>query len=368
MEERLMHIADMLALRPVPAAGVFLTLTRRCPLTCAHCSTNSMMDSEEHAAAIFERFVATFSPSQRPELVWLTGGEPLLRPDLVHHIVEAAHAAGVRVALITGLYFARADGHVIPRLARALAAVDHVVVSQDVFHETQVPRAHAFATVATLVAAGQDVSFQVVGRDAADPYLAEVTGQIRETFHDQVPALVAPLGPVGRARRLMPAARAHRDQEPVALPCTVAAWPVVTFDGRIVSCCQQRIVDGPAPSHLALGTTATTGWPEVAAAVRTRVTLRALRTLGPEVVADAAGQELSPDGYCGTCVGLGDRPGTLIAADTLTRRPTFELVESEVLRLQTEGGAEGFARQYGIAAYAHLVNLGRRPVLAAERG
>ena len=57
-----MHIAQILALRPVPAAGAFLTLTRRCPLSCAHCSTNSMLSSEEHSAAIFADFAATFTP------------------------------------------------------------------------------------------------------------------------------------------------------------------------------------------------------------------------------------------------------------------------------------------------------------------
>jgi organic radical activating enzyme len=348
----------MLALRPVPAAGVFLTLTRRCPLSCAHCSTGSTLTSEEHSAAIFSGFARTFTVSDHPELVWLTGGEPLLRPDLVHEIVSLAHTAGAKVALITGLYFARRDGRIPPRLLRALLAVDHVVASQDIFHEVQVPRDAAFATMAALLQAGQDVSFQVVGSGAGDPYLAEITAQIREIFDDAVPALVAPLGSIGRAKEWLKSAPVHRDQQPVALPCTVAAWPVVAFDGSIVACCQQQVVDGPAPAHLRLGQAPGDGWPAVARAVRERATLRAIRTFGPEVVADEAGAGLSPDGYCGTCASLDGNHRVVIAVDELTRRPTFGYVEAEVQRITEQAGPESFARRFGITAYAHMLTLG----------
>jgi pyruvate-formate lyase-activating enzyme len=355
------HITQMLALRPVPAAGVFLTLTRRCPLSCAHCSTNSMLTSEEHAATIFADFARTFTRRDHPDVVWLTGGEPLLRPDLVHEIVSLAHAAGAQVALITGLYFARRDGRIPPRLLRALLAVDHVVASQDLFHEVQVPREAAFATIAALTRAGQDVSFQVVGTGATDPYLAEITAQIRHAFDDRVPALVAPLGSAGRAKEFLKVAPVHRDQQPIALPCTVAAWPVVTFDGSIVACCQQQVVDGPAPSHLRLGTAPADGWPAIARAVRERATLRALRTFGPEVIAHEAGARLCPQGYCGTCASLDGNPQAVVTVEMLTSRPTFALVEAEVQRISEEAGPESFARRFGIAEYAHMLTLGLRP-------
>src|SRR5690606_10418801 len=211
-----MHIIDILARRPVPAAGVFLALTRRCPLGCTHCSTTSMMDSEQAAASLYQRFVATFTPTEHPEIVWLTGGEPLLRPDLALEVTRAAQAVGSRVALITGCYFARADGRIPPRLLDVLLAADHVVVSQDAFHEARVPRSSVFATMRTLVEAGQDASFQVVGRGPDDGYLTDVTAQIRRDFDDRVPALVAPLGAVGRGSGLTgPAAPPHRDERPV---------------------------------------------------------------------------------------------------------------------------------------------------------
>ena len=371
-----MHIAELVSRRPVPAAGVFLTLTRRCPLTCAHCSTNSMLDSEEHRAEIFRDFAGTFSVEEHPEIVFLTGGEPLLRPDLVHEIVRSAHAAGAKVALITGLYFARRDGRIPHRLADALLAVDHVVASQDVFHEVQVPREAAFATVRTLVEAGQDVSFQVVGEGPDDPYLAELTSQIRRDFDDAVPALVAQLGPVGRGKDLpwaasRPGPAGHLDERlatpPEPSPCTVAAWPVVTFDGGVVACCRQEVVDGPAPRHLHLGRAPTTSWPEVARKVREGAMLRALRTVGPEALVHESGGRQSAKGYCGTCAGMATDRRVIATVESMLARPTFPLVESQITEMQVAAGPESFARRYGIAPYAHMLTLGLRPATAGTR-
>ncbi|CAM5737420.1 Radical SAM protein (Fragment) OS=Streptomyces microflavus OX=1919 GN=G3I39_17810 PE=4 SV=1 [Streptomyces microflavus] len=36
-----MELAELVGLRPFPAAGLLLGLTRRCPLRCGHCSTGS---------------------------------------------------------------------------------------------------------------------------------------------------------------------------------------------------------------------------------------------------------------------------------------------------------------------------------------
>ncbi|MEO9237746.1 MAG: radical SAM protein [Jatrophihabitantaceae bacterium] len=359
-----MHIADMLVRRPVPTAGLFLSLTRRCPLTCAHCSTNSMMSSEEHDEEIFRRFVDTFTEADHPEMVWLTGGEPLLRPQLVLDLVNACHRVGSKVAIITGLYYARADGHIPKALIPALRAVDHVIVSQDIYHEVQIPRAHAFATVQTLLDFGQDVSFQVVGQNNSDPYLADVTSDIRTTFADRVPALVANLAPMGRGQSLLAAARmrpvtsspndAHRD----AAPCTMAAWPVVGYDGAISACCQQRVIDGPIPDHLNLGNALTTGWPEVSRQLRQRSTLRAIRIIGPEKLVQDAGLPLSDCGFCTTCIHDGSRPEVSAQAEAMVASSGFAAVETEVVRLQVDAGPEYFARRSGVPSYASMMTLG----------
>ena len=64
-----MRLSDLLALRSVPAAGVYLSLTRRCPLHCAHCSTRSTMRSEQHGGERFLALVDSFSAEDRPAAV-----------------------------------------------------------------------------------------------------------------------------------------------------------------------------------------------------------------------------------------------------------------------------------------------------------
>lgn len=358
-----MHIRDLLELRPVPAAGLFMTLTRRCPLTCAHCSTNSMLYSEEHAAEIFLGFADTFTPTSRPEVVWLTGGEPLLRPALVEAITSRAHAAGAVVAMITGAFFARA-GRIARPLRRAIDSVDHLVVSQDVFHEVQVPRREVFRLVRELVDDGVDVSFQIVGTGADDPYLADVTQDVRELFDDRVPALVAPLGSSGRAAEWLPSPRRprHYDAAPAPLPCTMAAWPVVAFDGTVVACCNQAVVDGPAPEHLRLGHATVDSWATVQQRCLDSTALRAIRVYGPEAIAAKYGSRgPSCDGYCGTCIRLGDDPGLFARLAPEVDRPAGRLIEEQVILLQRRAGPVAFAERFGIAAYAHMLSLGYAP-------
>src|SRR5439155_25487398 len=215
-----MHLMDVLALRPVPAAAVFLALTRRCPLSCAHCSTNSMLASEEHPGDIFVRFVSTFTPDNRPELILMSGGEPMLRPKLVRELAERARAVGCQSHVLSGMFFARSRS--IPKPIRAaIDAVDHFSASLDVFHEQEVSRADVLRVLGELVAEGKDVSLQVIGLGEDDPYLAEITDEVRRTLHDRVPILVGSVGATGRAATWLsrPKEKGHGALE----PCTLAA-------------------------------------------------------------------------------------------------------------------------------------------------
>ncbi|MFE0170884.1 radical SAM protein [Streptomyces sp. NPDC059002] len=366
-----MHLVELLAARSRPAAALLMTLTRRCPLSCAHCSTASTMAAEQLDAAPLTAFVATFRPGDRPDHLLLTGGEPLLRPRLVKDIADLARAAGTRSQLLTGMFFAR-GGPVPAAVADALAAVDHVAASLDVFHEAQVPRARVFCALRGLLDAGKDVSVQVTGLGPDDPYLADVTGDIRRTFGDRVPVLVAEVRAAGRAAQWLSAVRhddAPRGAAPSprrpASPCAMAAWPVVAFDGTVVACCNQDVVDGRAghlPGHLRIGHVAEDDWPTVRRRVVGRPLLRGIRAFGPQYLADAlapaADSGAGCAGYCDTCVSALDAPGAAAAADAFLRRPGTRVLEREITRLVEEGGADGFLARHTVAAYRGLAALG----------
>ncbi|MEU8382166.1 radical SAM protein [Streptosporangium sp. NPDC048865] len=379
---------DILALRPVPAAAVLMAITRRCPLRCRHCSTGSLPASEEHPGEIFRRFAGTFAPGDGPRLVMLTGGEPLLRPRLARSLAEAAARGGARTMILSGMFFAPrvppAAGEAVripPAIEEAIDAADHFSASLDAFHEEEVPRESVFAVMRALLARGKDLSFHVTGTGPGDPYLRDVTSAVRREFGDRVPMLVGRVRPVGRARTTassFPAAAAGNASRAAAagtvtapgtgppagtgtttttgavtgtagsaLPCAMAAWPAVGFDGTITACCNQDVVDHrPVPGHLRLGHAGTDDWGTVRERCLGSGALRALRTYGPLWLAGAPPER----GYCETCRTLDVPP----PAPT----PAAAFVERQVLGLQLAGGGRGFARRYGCPPYDDLVSLG----------
>ncbi|WP_433890222.1 radical SAM protein [Streptomyces sp. CA-111067] len=408
-----MHLAEYLALRPVPAAGVVLALTGRCPLHCAHCSTDSTAAGTDVAGGVLVRFAETFGAGFRgagppapgsaagsgsapapaptsgsgsgsaagrgpdsadgalagaPAVALLTGGEPLLRPRLVRQLAERCRAVGTASFLLTGLFYARATARGASRdsvpapIAAALAAVDHVSASLDAFHEREVPRGAVFAELHRLLAAGKDVSLHVLGAGPSDPYPDRTAAAVRAEFGTRVPILVGRLAPVGRGRSLGealtdPAAGADGPGGGGTLPCAMAAWPVVGMDGTITACCNQHVLDRrPVPPHLLLGHADRDGWPAVRARTVNSPALRAIRTLGPDALTSAG----TGGGGCAGCRALrpavdgGDPVSGELAA-------TVAALEAPVAQLQSAAGATGFTRRYGDPRHADLVLLGHRP-------
>lgn len=313
------------------------------------------MTSEQYAGEIFLRFVETFTPANHPQVLMLTGGEALLRPRLVQRLIELAHAAGTRVSLTSGMFFARQQ-QIPPSIERAIAGLDHFTASLDIFHEQQVPRAAVFRVLKALVERGQDVSIQVVGMDENDPYLADVTADIRRTFNDRVPAYVAPVNAVGRAREWLEEREHYAPLDIAPQPCGLATWPVMTYDGTIIACCNQEVVDGPVPPHLRLGHSLEDDWTTISGRLLQSNLLRAIRVFGPEYIANrhSAGK-VDCDGYCSTCYRLADDPAISERLAPLMARQTMRFVERQLVTIQQQRSS------FGIQAYQYMLGLGYDP-------
>ncbi|HZR48817.1 MAG TPA: radical SAM protein [Streptosporangiaceae bacterium] len=356
-----MHLVELISRRHVAGAGIFAALTRRCPLGCRHCSTNSGNDSEEYDGSIFRRFVHSFTQDCHPEYLLLTGGEPLLRPRLVAELARSAAAAGTSSYLLTGMFFARA-GTIPGPVFRAITAVDHVAVSIDGFHAEFVPRDRVFRAMHLMAAEGVDLSVQITGSGDDDPELADNVAAVRAEFGDRVPILAGLVRPYGRAR-LLP----RLSQQPSADlggPCSFASWPVIGPDGTITACCNQAAVDGVAgpgggrPGHLALGHAAHDDWPAVLDRCRTAPLLKAVRVLGPHVTARLAGAAEDTAGYCQACWRLAESPEAGRWAASAAGRSVIELMEPQVAASGGHQGPAGFVRRQGSARFAGLVSLG----------
>jgi len=108
------------------------------------------------------RFVGTFGRADRPDFLVMTGGEPLLVPDVVTDLAVLARRVGTRTALLTGGFFAGARQVPAP-VRRAIQSLDHLSVSVDAFHEREVTRSDAFRLLRTVLDAGVAASIHTVG-------------------------------------------------------------------------------------------------------------------------------------------------------------------------------------------------------------
>jgi hypothetical protein len=304
---------------------------------------------------MFVRFVDTFTVEDHPEVLAISGGEAFLRPALLRELAERAALVGCKTAALSGMFWAK-DRRIPPPIKRAIDALDHFSCSLDVFHEREVERADVYRALDTLLAEGKDVSLHLVGLDADDPYLVQRTAEIRERFDDRVPMLVNGISSMGRAREWHEDEAAGPSEAPN--PCALAAWPLVAFDGTVVACGNEDVVDGPAPAHLRLGHANVDGWPAIRARSQTSAMLRAIRTFGPEYLLARHGSEtISCDGYCQTCRQFSDDPGFVERVEAYMDTPSGALIEEHVIAMERHAGVSSFMRRFAMGRYADLVTL-----------
>jgi pyruvate-formate lyase-activating enzyme len=361
------HLTEIIALRTVPAGALCLGLTQRCPLNCRHCSTNSSLGSADFTEAPFRRIVASFTAESHPGLVVLSGGEALLKAELVRWIGQKARQVGASTQLMSGMYFAR-ERKIAPAVRRAIDAVDHLSASIDAFHEEEVSRADVLRVLRGFADEGKELSVHLVGLDDEDPYLIEAVADVREQLGERVPIAVNHVAPQGRAAGWLGSAAPPLPWHPGPEPCMLASWPLVRYDGAVLACCNQELIDMPVvPGHLLLGHAGTDSWETIKERTLSRSLLRAIRVVGPRSVRpEPAG---SACGYCDTCYGLGEDPGAARGAEQMMARPSMALIEQTAARMMREAGPEEFVRAYGSARFADLIAIGgRSPVAGGGHG
>lgn len=355
-----MHLIEMLSQRAVPAAGISIGITRRCPLSCAHCSTSSNMHSEELDAALFSGFIDSFSVQSHPQFMAMSGGEALLRPQLVKNLALTARKSGTKSSVLSGMFFARQS--VTPKAVKAaIRAVDHFSVSMDEFHEKEVPRSNIFRVIRELLDSGKHLSIHIAGRDQDDTYPDELTSAVRRSFGDHVPMLVNTLSPFGRAKTFMLRTQRTLTKQQDANPCTMAAWPVVGFDGIVAACGNDNLI-GCVPTHLTLGDIRVDGWHDIKMRCETRSLPMALRTYGPEYLSSRFDKTSTAcdGGYCDTCIQLENKAELRSAVSDLMSRPGSIALSKAVVDLQVEIGAVEFAKRHSHPRFSELVLLGSR--------
>ena len=232
-----------------PSRGqVAIMITRRCNMTCTHCSVESGpkiggTDPDEQELV---RWVG-MAAEARVRAIRITGGEPMLRPSVVLRLVSECRRLGMASTMTTNGFWGRTPFQARKHL-RALkrAGLCTLVVSYDKYHaDFQGPG--PIRNIA-LAARRFDIPLNVtMVRSTADPPdLIEILNQTETETGARV--RVYDLQPVGRGNSLLPASAAG-DVEGF---CAACAFPAVADDGRVMACNGPAYFERPS-SPLVLG-------------------------------------------------------------------------------------------------------------------
>ena len=249
-------------------------VTRRCNMTCGHCSVESGPDvrAEPTERELLDRVREAAAADVRS--INLTGGEPMLRPRTVLRLLRAARQLGVATTLTTNGSWGRTAVRA-QRGVRALrrAGLASLAVSVDRYHDEFQGPVPALLIARAAEQVGLPVRISLVvpaGEDGLAPLVAPFEGlrSTRLRFYS--------LQAVGRARGL-PSETMGGD---VAGFCSACAVPAVTDDGRLTAC------NGPAyfapdSSPLIVGSLRREPMGALISRHRTDPILDTIRTFGP---------------------------------------------------------------------------------------
>jgi len=288
----------------------------------------------------------------------MSGGEALLRPELVRHLATTSRAVGTRSALLSGMYFARSDRRIPTSILRAIASVDHFAASLDLYHEQEVSRSQVFRALHQIREYVPHVSLQLTGLASEDPYLDQLVADARAEFNDQVPMIVDHVGAAGRARDWIDVVPRPSTASAEPMPCLMAAWPLMHYDGSVFACCAQAFVAKARPPHLVLGVGAD-GWPALASRLKSSPLLRGIRVLGPQYLHDRFGDGVMAGAdACTACRGLAERDGLAERVDDYWLTASGQALEAAARGIVGAAKGSDFVRMAGAPKFGQLVDLG----------
>jgi hypothetical protein len=304
-------------------SAVGLSITARCPISCAHCIVEADRERTEEmsgdfAAGLLREAAAYYR--DRGGAVIVTGGEPFFAPGLLARVLSEATLAGLVAVVVTNCYWAKSARAAVATLERH-PGIGVLTFSTDIHHRRHVSLeklGHAISAARTL---GIPFSVAVCVENEED----------RERSVSELSPLVEPERiacaltlPAGRAASLD-----LRTRPPTVGRCLGADYPIVFPDGRVIGC--MGIVNGLPRLHpLLLGDARETPLQRLLRASERNVFVHAMRALGPAAFTDGAGgpavqipAEYARYGLCALCYATAGEPALLDQVRARLADPSF---------------------------------------------
>ena len=296
-----------------PPLALSVMLTRRCNMTCAHCSVQSgpKIRVEPSDAELID--LVHSAADAGILVIQISGGEPMLREKLVFELLKAARKRNMGSNLSTNAFWGRNRANAWRKVAALQrAGLGRITISYDRYH-AEFQGSEPALNIAR-AAEWFDVPLNInVTRVASDPDLESLVApfeklrQLNMRFYDvQV---------VGRARDL-PLAEMRSETSGF---CNACNSPAVTDDGRMTAC------NGPAyfvdsDSPLMIGSLRDTPLHRLLEKHTADPILETIRRAGPERllrelhdagVVDALGIRKHHSGICDLCIDINSNPAAV---------------------------------------------------------
>ena len=261
---------------PVGVRHIALMLTRKCNMSCAHCSVESSphIKGEPTADELLNHLREAHKNGVRSVL--LTGGEPMLREKIVFELLAETQKLGMMSALTSNGFWGKSPEKARAANRRAFAqalGLRLLTISYDRYHaeyQGSEPAAH-IARAATAAGLGFNVS---ITRTANDADLDEIVAPFADV--PQANLRFYDVQPIGRARDF----EAQTLRAEIGGFCNACSAPALTDDGRMTAC------NGPsyfsdANSPLIIGDLNAENMETLLRRHRDDAILEAIRTNGP---------------------------------------------------------------------------------------
>jgi hypothetical protein len=322
---------------------VALMVTRRCNMSCGHCSVESSphVKAEPSEADLLD--YVRQAAAAGVQTLQITGGEPMLREKVVLRLLRECKQLGIAAVMNTNGFWGKGRTEA-RRWLKALrrAGLNALTVSYDRYHaEFQGPQA-----VLHIAQAAKELNFPVninIVRVAAEPELPQLiapfegNASVALRFYD--------VQPVGRARRL-PADSLRSEVEGF---CGACFSPAITDDGRVTACNGPSYFMGPQ-SPLFIGSLRELPLQVLLERHQQDPILDTIRTFGPSRLRDELQQipgfETFPfrkyyHGLCDLCHHLTSNPEAVAALRPRLMQPQFtaeRLAARKVIERSKKGG------------------------------
>lgn len=251
-------------------------VTRRCNMSCGHCSVESSPHVKSEPTR--EELLKTIRDAAQSGVmgILITGGEAMLRGPLVLELLRECCSLGLVTGMTSNGFWGRDANKAEKTLAELReAGLGHLTISYDRYHaEFQGPQA-----VENIVRAAQKSKFTVrvsVTRERDDEDMARLVAPfdalpgVQLRFYD--------VQPVGRARKLAGTLRAETGGF-----CNACGTPALTDDGRMTACNGPSYFS-PTFSPLVIGDTREESMHTLLERHSNDPILETIRTFGPEYI------------------------------------------------------------------------------------